>query len=198
MRVEPVTLTGELVVLEPLSPDHRDGLADAVADGELWKLWYAMVPSPEAMAADIERRLALQASGQMVPFAIRRRADDALIGSTCFTNIDASVPRTEIGSTWTSASTQRTGTNTEAKLLMLTHAFDTWGCARVELKTHSLNTQSRRAIERIGGQLEGILRQHMRLPNGLLRDTAMYAILDHDWPIVRAHLRHLLGREPLP
>jgi len=188
----PVLLTGDLVTLEPLCPEHHDGLVAAVGDGELWRRWYTTVPSPEAMAADIDRRLALAAAGTMVRFATRRAADGRVLGMTTFLNIDPSVPRAEIGSTWLAASAQRTGVNTEAKLLMLTHAFEVWGCARVEFRTHALNTQSRRAIERTGGQLEGILRQHMRLPNGLLRDTAQYAILDHQWPTVRVHLRALL------
>lgn len=192
MEPRPVTLSGDLVVLEPLTHEHHDALVAAASDGRLWERWYTTVPSPDAMAADIERRLGLQAQGSMVPFVIRRRADDQIIGATTFLNIDASVPRVEIGSTWQATSAHRTGTNTEAKLLMLTHAFETWGCVRVEFRTHRLNAQSRRAIERIGGQLEGILRQHMRLPNGLLRDTAQYAILDHQWPTVRTHLDALL------
>lgn len=192
MQPGPVTLTGELVALEPLTRDHHDDLVAAATDGRLWELWYTTVPSPDAMASDIGRRLGLQAAGTMVPFVTRRLADGRIIGATTFLNIDASVPRTEIGSTWTARSAQRSGTNTEAKLLMLTHAFEEWGCARVEFRTHALNAQSRGAIERIGGQLEGILRQHMRLPNGLLRDTAQYAILDRDWPTVRVHLRALL------
>ena len=169
---------GQLLLLAHQLPP--DGL-DALAQG--------LTPCPTLR---IPLRLALAAAGTMVPFATRRAADGRVLGMTTFLNIDPSVPRAEIGSTWLAASAQRTGVNTEAKLLMLTHAFEVWGCARVEFRTHALNTQSRRAIERTGGQLEGILRQHMRLPNGLLRDTAQYAILDHQWPTVRVHLRALL------
>lgn len=196
MIPQPVTLAGDLVVLEPLTLAHRDELAAAASDGRLWEQWNTMVPSPESMASDIERRLRLQDAGSMVPFTVRRVADGRVVGATTFMNIDASVPRVEIGSTWTARSAQRTGLNTEAKLLLLTHAFENWGCVRVELRTHALNAQSRRAIERIGGQLEGVLRQHMRLPNGLLRDTAQYAILDRDWPTIRLHLRALLDAHP--
>lgn len=192
MQPAPITLTGDLVSLEPLSPEHHDHLVVAASDGRLWEKWSTLVPSPETMADDIDRRLALQASGTMVPFAIRALASGRIVGATTFLNIDPTVPRVEIGSTWTAASAQRTGINTEAKLLLLTHAFETWRCARVEFRTHRLNAQSRRAIERIGAQLEGILRQHMRLPNGLLRDTAQYAILDHEWPTVRTHITALL------
>lgn len=194
MLATPVTLQGDLVILEPLTADHHDGLVAAASDGELWTAWYTTVPTPDDMAADIARRLALQASGSMLPFTVRRRSDGGIVGATTFTSIEPSVPRVEIGSTWTARSAQRTGLNTEAKLLLLTHAFDTWGCARVEFRTHRLNVQSRRAIERIGGQLEGTLRQHMRLPNGMLRDTAQYAILDQEWPTVQTHLRALLNR----
>lgn len=191
MQALPVMLTGDLVVLEPLAAQHHDELVAAASDGRLWEQWNTLVPAPDQMAADIDRRLSLQDAGSMVPFVIRN-ADGRLIGATTFMNVDASVPRVEIGSTWQSRSAQRTGTNTEAKLLMLAHAFDDWGCVRVEFRTHSLNATSRRAIERIGGQFEGLLRQHMRLPNGLLRDTAQYAILDREWPSVRVHLRSLL------
>jgi N-acetyltransferase len=192
MRPTTVLLAGDLVILEPLSPEHHDGLVSAVCDGELWRQWYTTIPSPTTMAVEIERRLALQDAGTMVPFATRRASDGRVLGMTTFLNIDAGVPRAEIGATWLAASAQRTGVNTEAKLLMLAHAFDEWGCVRVEFRTHALNAQSRRAIERTGGQLEGILRQHLRLPNGLLRDTAQYAILDREWPTVRVHLRALL------
>lgn len=193
MQPGPLTLTGDLVVLEPLAPGHHDELVDAASDGRLWERWYTTVPAPDDMAADIARKLALADAGSSVPFVVRRRADRVALGVTTFLNLEPAVPRAEIGSTWLAASAQRSGINTEAKLLLLTHAFETWGCVRVEFRTHRLNTQSRRAIERIGGQLEGILRQHVRLPNGLLRDTAQYAILDHEWPTVRTHLRALLA-----
>lgn len=190
--IGPVALTGALVALEPLSPGHHDALVGAVSDGRVWEQWNTLVPSPDEMATDIERRLRAQDAGAAVPFAVRRLEDGRIVGATSVLAIDPAVPRIEIGSTWYAASAQRTGVNTEAKLLLLGQAFDGWGCVRVELKTHTLNARSRRAIERIGGQLEGVLHRHLRLRDGLVRDTALYAILDHEWPVVRAHLRALL------
>lgn len=192
MQPRPVTLAGDLVVLEPLTPGHVADLTHAVRDGELWRLWYTLTPSPEQMPGHVAQRLAQRDAGLLVPFTIRRASDGRIVGATNYTNIDATVPRLEIGGTWLAASAQRSGINTEAKLLLLAHAFEELGCVRVELKTHSLNFQSRAAIERIGAQFEGLLRQHLRLPNGLVRDTAMYSIVAHEWPMVRTHLRRLL------
>lgn len=200
--LQPVTLTGEHVVLEPLSPDHHDGLVTAARDGALWELWYTSVPTPEAMAAEIERRLALQRAGTMLPFTARRAgggrsggpSGGAVVGMTTYMDVDLSVPRVEIGSTWNAASTQRTATNTESKLLLMTHAFEQLGCEVVEFRTHWLNRQSRAAIERLGAHYDGRLRAHRRMPDGSLRDTVVYSVVASEWPAVRSGLRHRLDR----
>lgn len=193
-EILPVTLTGKRVELLPLAPEHHDALAAAVQDGELWKLWYTNVPAPGDMAAEIARRLKLQAAGSMLPFTIVDRRSGRIVGMTTYMNIDAALPRVEIGSTWYAASAQRTGINTEAKLLLLGHAFETLGCPAVEIRTHALNQQSRRAIERLGAKLDGILRQHMRAKDGTLRDTCVYSIVAAEWPAVRSNLRWQLER----
>lgn len=190
---EPVTLSSPQATLRPLSSEHHDALCDAVRDGELWRLWYTAVPSPERMAAEIARRLALQATGSMLPFTVFD-ADGRVVGMTSYMHIDAVHRRLEIGSTWTAASAQRTGLNTHCKRLLLGHAFDALDCIAVELRTHRLNTQSRRAIERLGAQLDGVLRAHQRSADGSLRDTAVYSITAAEWPAVRAHLDWQLNK----
>jgi RimJ/RimL family protein N-acetyltransferase len=192
----PVTLTGAHARLEPLAPAHHDALCDAARDGELWTLWYTSVPSPEGMAAEIERRLALQAAGGMLPFTVFDGAG-RVAGMTTFMNVDAANRRVEIGSTWVAKRVQRTALNTQCKRLLLAHAFEALDCIAVEFRTHRLNVQSRRAIERLGAQLDGVLRAHLRLPNGTLRDTAVYSITAPEWPAVRAHLDHQLHRHRL-
>ena len=184
---DPVTLAGPHARLEPLSAAHRDALCEATRDGELWKLWYTAVPSPEGMAAEIARRLGLQAAGSMLPFT-SFNADGRVVGMTTFMNIDATHRRVEIGSTWTAAGTQRSAFNTQCKRLLLGHAFEALDCIAVEFRTHRLNTQSRRAIERLGAQLDGILRAHQRGPDGSLRDSAVYSITATEWPAIRSHL----------
>ena len=155
-----VSLHGRHVSLVPLSLGHHDDLVDAVEDGDLWELWYTSVPSPEGMRAEIERRLALHAQGSMVPFAVIERSGNRAVGMTTFMHIDAANQRLEIGSTWYRKRVQRTPLNTECKLLLLTHAFETLDCIAVEFRTHYLNRQSRVAIERLGAKLDGVLRQH--------------------------------------
>ena len=189
----PVTLAGRFARLEPLSPAHHDALVEAVRDGELWKLWYTAVPAPEGMAAEIERRLGLHASGSMLPFTVFD-ATGRVVGMTTYMNIDSAHRRVEVGSTWYASSAQRTPLNTQCKRLLLAHAFDTLECIAVEFRTHRFNTQSRRAIERLGAQLDGILRNHQRASNGTLRDTAVYSITADEWPTVRTHLDFQLGR----
>jgi RimJ/RimL family protein N-acetyltransferase len=190
---EPVTLAGPHARLEPLSAAHEAGLADAARDGELWRLWYTSVPAPEGMGAEIQRRLALQAAGSMLPFTVFDGAG-RIVGMTTFMNIDAVHRRVEIGSTWYAAAAQRTPLNTQCKWLLLAHAFEPLECIAVEFRTHRFNQQSRRAIERLGAQLDGILRKHQRAANGTLRDTAVYSITADEWPTVRAHLDHQLAR----
>lgn len=192
-RLAPVTLTGQHARLVPLAADHAPALADAAREGELSALWYTVVPRPEAMAAEIERRLGLQAVGSMLPFAVLD-ASGTPVGMTTFMHIDAVHQRVEIGSTWLAQRVQRSALNTECKAMLLGHAFDVLDCLAVELRTHRLNLQSRRAIERLGAQLDGILRHHQRTADGSLRDTCVYSITAPEWPTVRQHLRWQLSR----
>ncbi|WP_297008898.1 GNAT family N-acetyltransferase [uncultured Corynebacterium sp.] len=191
----PVELTGEIVRLEPLTHGHEAGLIEAVEDGELWKLWYTHIPTPEGMRAEIDRRLGLRDAGTMIPYATRDLRTDRIIGMTTYMNIDASLPRVEIGSTWNAASAQGTGTNAESKLLLLTHAFEVWHCPAVEFRTSWHNRQSRTAIERLGAKLDGVLRQHSLTDDGSLRDTCVYSIIAAEWPQTRSSLRFRLGRD---
>jgi RimJ/RimL family protein N-acetyltransferase len=192
--LEPITLPGQLVTLEPLAAGHHDELAEAVQDGRLWELWYTSVPTPEAMAAEIEARLARQASGTMLPFAVRHTCTGRVVGMTTYLNVEPEVPRVEIGATWTARWAQRTGVNAESKLLLLTHAFDVLGCIAVEFRTHWHNLQSRTAIARLGAKQDGVLRNHRRMPDGSLRDTVVFSIIDSEWPAVRSGLRSRLAR----
>jgi RimJ/RimL family protein N-acetyltransferase len=187
--LEPIILRAPAVMLEPLAVGHHDELVAAVLDGELWKLWYTNIPSPHGMAAEIERRLRLQQQGQMLPFAVRERAGERLVGMTTYMNVDEANRHLEIGSTWYGRSVQRTGLNTQCKLLLLTHAFEQLHCIAVEFRTHFFNRQSRRAIERLGARLDGILRSHQLARNGTLRDTCVYSIIQGEWPTVKAHLQ---------
>ena len=188
-----VTLTGQHACLVPLSQDHRADLIDAVKDGELWTLWYTFVPTPDEMAAQIDERLAKRAAGSMLPFAVINAAIGRAVGMTTYMNIDAASRRVEIGGTWYRKAVQRTPLNTECKLMLLAHAFETLDCIAVEFRTHFLNHQSRRAIERLGAKLDGILRNHIRMPNGTLRDTCVYSILPGEWPAVKANLEARLA-----
>ncbi len=192
--LHPVTLSGTHVLLEPLSHLHREDLIEAARDGELWKLWYTSVPSPDEMSDEIDRRLDLQASGSMLPFAVIDPSKDKAVGMTTYMNVDPVHRRVEIGSTWYRRSSQRTALNTEAKLLLLTHAFEKLDCIAVEFRTHVLNQPSRRAIERLGAKLDGILRNHRRSADGLLRDTCVYSIIDTEWPTIQRHLQFELQR----
>lgn len=193
--LEPVTLRGAHARLEPLSPAHREGLVEAVRDGELWKLWFTLIPRPEEMTKEIDRRLALMAAGSMLPFTVRD-ARGAIVGMTTYMNADATNRRVEIGSTWYAKSVQRTAVNTQCKLLLLTHAFEALDCIAVEFRTHFFNHASRRGIERLGAKRDGILRSHQVAPNGTLRDTVVYSIIASEWPTVRAHLEYQLNDKP--
>jgi RimJ/RimL family protein N-acetyltransferase len=191
---EPVTLRGSHATLEPLTHSRRDELIEAVRDGELWNLWYTFVPAPDKVEAEIERRLELQRKGSMVPFTIVDAANGKAAGMTSYMNIDAETKRLEIGSTWYRKSVQRTPMNTECKLMLLRHAFEVLDCVAVEFRTHFINHQSRRAIERLGAKLDGILRDHRRVSDGTLRDTCVYSIIAGEWPMVRSHLTYQLTR----
>lgn len=190
--LSPLTLEGPHARLEPLSRDHKDGLVEAVTDGELWKLWYTSIPAPETMDAEIARRLGLQTSGAMLPFTVKD-ADDKIAGMTTYMNVDAANRRVEIGSTWYAKRVQRTPLNTQCKLLLLAHAFEKLDCIAVEFRTHFFNHQSRRGIERLGAKLDGILRSHQVAPNGTLRDTVVYSIIASEWPTVKAHLTYQMS-----
>jgi RimJ/RimL family protein N-acetyltransferase len=190
--VQPATLAGRHVKLEPLAMQHLEGLQDAVRDGELWKLWYTVIPSPDDMEKEIGRRLDLQERGSMLPFTVRRQDTGAICGMTTYMNIDGVHRRVEIGSTWYAQSVQRTALNTEAKLLLLTHAFDELRCIAVEFRTHWMNHASRAAIARLGAKQDGVLRNHQRMADGSYRDTVVFSIIDAEWPTVRRHLQYKL------
>jgi RimJ/RimL family protein N-acetyltransferase len=193
-------LSGQHASLVPLRSEHHDDLVDAVKDGELWRLWYTAIPAPEAMASEIQRRLALQKAGSMLPFAVLDATGRA-VGMTTYMNIDSVNRRVEIGSTWYRQAVQRTPLNTECKRLLLGHAFEQLGCIAVEFRTHFFNHASRKGIERLGAKLDGILRCHQinKHPDAsaTLRDTCVYSIVASEWPTVRAHLDHQL-RKPRP
>jgi RimJ/RimL family protein N-acetyltransferase len=191
MRDAPI-LEGAIVRLEPLSRDHLDGLIAAGVDPELWRFTTSRVHSPDEMRGYVEQALAERNAGTSLPFATIHRATGNVIGSTRFGNITTDHRRCEIGWTWISRPWQRSAVNTEAKYLMLRHAFEQWQCIRVELKTSARNERSRRAILRIGATEEGTLRQHMINADGSLRDTVYFSILDREWPAVKARLESML------
>lgn len=191
--VAPVTLTGtQWVRLEPLTAEHVSEIASAAADGDPGQLWFTMAPSPQTAGEWVDRMLALQADDGLT-FLVRR-LDGTPIGSSSYLNVDGPNRRLEIGATWYAASARRSGVNSEAKLLMLAHAFDTLGCMAVEFRTHFLNFASRTAIERLGAKLDGVLRSNQLLPDGSRRDTVVYSILDMEWPSVRNHLTFRLSQ----
>ncbi|MCO5130857.1 MAG: GNAT family N-acetyltransferase [Xanthobacteraceae bacterium] len=190
--LQPVTLKGEHASLEPLAHGHREGLIEAVKDGELWTLWYTAIPAPDKMEAEIARRLDLQDKGAMLPFTVKD-AEGRIAGMTTYMNVDAANRRVEIGSTWYARRVQRSPLNTQCKLLLLTHAFETLDCIAVEFRTHFFNHQSRRGIERLGAKQDGILRNHSISPNGTLRDTVVFSIIASEWPTAKAHLSYQLN-----
>ncbi len=192
------SLANDFVRLEALSPRHHDDLCAAAAAGDLWQTWYASVPAPELMGAEIDRRLALQADGALAPWVIIPAASGRAIGMTTFLNLDPANKRLEIGSTWIGKESQRTGVNAAAKLLLLTRAFGDLDCVAVELRTHWHNHASRAAIARLGAKQDGILRNHMVWRDGTLRDTVVFSILDSEWPAVRRGLEARLGLIPQP
>lgn len=198
--MEPITtppaLIGEHMRLLPLAPVHAPDLVRAASDGALWNLRVTSVPDADSVDAYIARALEDQAQGRALAYAVLDAQGD-VVGSTRCCHIDWGLPRLEIGYTWYAQRVQRTALNTEAKLMLLQQAFERFGCVAVELRTHVQNLRSRAAIERLGAKLDGILRRHMRMPDGHLRDTVVYSILDSEWPAVRANLLRRLGREGL-
>ena len=192
---KPVTLSLNNVRLEPLSKDHLDDLIIAVGDGKLYEHWYTSIPEPKDMDAEINRRLDLQQKNSMVPFAVISLRDKIAVGMTTYMNVDKENKRVEIGSTWYAKSVQRTSLNTECKLMLLEHAFERLDCICVEFRTHFMNHQSRRGIERLGAKLDGILRSNAIQPNGTIRDTAVYSIIKDEWSSVKANLKYQLVKE---
>jgi RimJ/RimL family protein N-acetyltransferase len=193
MSLPAVTLTGAHVRLEPLTSQHAEPLLAAAADGELWNLTVTLVPSRATIGEYLAAAFRARDAGHELPFAIRDTARNRIVGTTRFRSIALAHRRLEIGSTWLAASAQRTAINTEAKLLLLAHAFEALGCQRVELVTDVLNTRSRAAIARLGAKQEGILRSHRIMPGGRVRDSVYFSILAAEWPAVRAGLREKLA-----
>jgi N-acetyltransferase len=194
MEIEPITLEGTHVRLEPLAASHFRGLSEIAFDPELWRVNSTTIRTPEELKSSIDGMLAAQAAGNMLPFVTIERASQRAIGATRFMNIEPAHRRLEIGGTWIAKPWQRTAINTEAKYLMLRYAFENLGCVRVELKTDALNEQSRRAILRIGAKEEGTLRQHTITWTGRARDSVYFSILDSEWPQVKAALEAKLTR----
>jgi RimJ/RimL family protein N-acetyltransferase len=194
MEIFPVTLEGQQVRLEPLTAAHEAALNAAAADGELWNSTVTIVPSPAEMAAYIAAALAAQAQGHELPFVIIREPTGQVVGTTRFYFIDRENRHVEIGYTWLAASAQRSAVNTEAKLLLLAHAFELWGCIRVAFITDVLNQRSRAAILRLGAKEEGILRNHLIMPGGRYRDSVCFSIIEAEWPEVKARLEGKLGQ----
>ena len=190
--IEPFELHGEYVSLVPLTMEYHEQLREALADGELWNLWYTSIPRPENLAAEIERRLALQAKGEMVPFAVIDKRTKQAVGMTTYCRLDQANRRLEIGYTWYRQNCQRTALNTECKLMLLRHAFEVLNCASVEFRTSAFNFTSRKAIERLGANLYGVLRNTRIFSNGAIGDSYVYSILNNEWPIVKTNLEYKL------
>ena len=190
--ITPVALEGDHIILEPMSVGHIPALQDAVRDGELWKLWYTHVPSPESAEQYVREALDQVERQGMLPFVVRHRESEKIIGSTRFCNIEVAERRLEIGYTWYAKSFQRTPVNTECKLRLLQHAFETLGVIAVEFRTHWHNRASRAAIARLGAKQDGVLRNHRKMPDGSYRDTVVFSIIDSEWPAVKKNLRYWL------
>ncbi|HXU53377.1 MAG TPA: GNAT family protein [Casimicrobiaceae bacterium] len=192
--IEPVILTGAHATLEPMSQDHVQGLARAAADGELHDLWFTSVAEPAKMQDYVKAALAMRDEQGAMPFVARLAAGGDIVGTTRFFNVDAKNRRLEIGHTWYAKRVQRTGFNTECKLLLLTHAFEALSCIAVEFRTHWFNFASRAAIARLGAKQDGVLRNHQVLADGSKRDTVVFSIIDNEWPAVKRHLRFQLDK----
>ena len=190
----PVTLERHGIRLEPLVPEHHDGLASAAADGELWTLWFTSVPDAAGTARYLETALAGQRDGHMLPWAVRDLATGTIVGSTRYHDIVPAIDRVEIGYTWYAARCQKSHVNTTCKLLLLSHAFDTLGCKVVGLRTDNFNFVSQKAIEGIGAKKDGVLRHHQARADGSVRDSVLYSILVTEWPDVKRHLELRLRR----
>ena len=193
MKVNPITLRGKFVTLEPMSTDYLDELCEIGLEPSIWQWSPESITTKESMASYVDAALSEQLNGISVPFVTRENASKKIVGSTRFGNIDVQNRHVEIGWTWLAPEWQRTYVNTEAKLLMLTHAFEIWNCIRVEFKTDSLNEKSRKAILRIGAKQEGIHRNHMITETGRFRDSVFFSVIDGEWSDVSARLNSMLG-----
>ena len=191
--IEPVTLSGLHVVLEPLSLEHLEGIISAVKDGELWNLWFTSIPSPDKAQEHIKTALNMRANAGAMPFIIRDRESNTIIGCTRYFNVDEVNQRLEIGHTWYSESQQRTAANTEAKYLLLSHAFEKLDAIAVEFRTHWHNHKSRAAIARLGAKQDGVLRNHIKSADGVYRDTVVFSIINLEWPAVKQALKFKLN-----
>ena len=191
---KPVTLERDGIRLEPLAPEHSDGLVAAAADGNLWELWFTSVPEPGAVIAYIRDALKGQSDGHMLPWAVRDLKTNTIVGSTRYHDIVPAIDRVEIGYTWYASRCQRTNVNTTCKLLLLEHAFDSLACAVVGLRTDNFNFRSQKAIEALGAKKDGVLRRHQARRDGTVRDSVMYSILKEEWRDVRRHLELRLRR----
>jgi RimJ/RimL family protein N-acetyltransferase len=198
MIVEPVTLSGQYIRLEPLAMSHFDQLWAIGRDAELWKWTPYQITTPDKMHAYIKAALDGQEIGTALPFITLWQATEQIVGSTRFGNIDAGNRHAEIGWTWIDRRWQRTPVNTEAKFLMLQHAFEEWRCLRVAFKADELDEKAQRAIERLGARREGVSRQHVIAESGRVRSSVYYSIVNDEWPQVKAHLQTLLARPWLP
>jgi len=194
IRLEPVTLEGNGIRLEPLAESHSSDLAIAAADGKLWELWFTSVPDPEQVPAYVDEALEGQRDGHMLAWAVRELGSGKIIGSTRYHDIVAEIDRVEIGYTWYSASWQRSHVNTTCKLLLLSHAFETLKCKVVGLRTDNFNFASQRAIAALGAKKDGVIRHHRARRDGTVRDTVMFSILENEWPDVKRHLELRLQR----
>ena len=192
--IKPVILKGKHATLEPLKLSHTEDLIEAAKDGQLWKLWYTGIPSPETAKEYVADALSMYEKHSAMPFIVRENKDGTIIGSTRFCNIDETNRRPEIGYTWYAKQYQRSAINTECKLQLLTHAFEQLNAIAVEFRTHWHNQQSRRAIERLGAKQDGVLRNHQLMPGGGFRDTVVFSIINLEWPVVKKNLRYRLER----
>lgn len=194
IKLQPTTLEGHGIRLEPLTAAHHDALQAASADGNLWELWFTSVPEPDTVSAYIATALEGQTAGHMLPWAVRELGSDTVIGTTRYHDIVAAIDRVEIGWTWYARRWQRSHVNTTCKLLLFEHAFETLGCKVVGLRTDNFNFASQRAIERLGAKRDGVLRHHQARRDGTVRDSFMYSVLASEWPDVRRHLHLRLAR----
>ena len=192
--IDPVTLKGGIATLEPLAIGHEAMLAKAAADGELWRLWYTNIAPPDRMHEYVATALDMRERLGAMPFVVRENATSDIVGCTRYFNVDATNRRLEIGHTWYAKRVQRTGLNTECKLMLLGHAFEALKCVAVEFRTHWFNQASRMAIARLGAKQDGVLRNHQLMPDGARRDTVVFSIIDGEWPAVKQHLKFQLER----